>query len=90
MKARAKASFWRSYNALPEKTQKRARVAFHQWLNDPSRPSLQFKQVRSTRPPLYSARVDEAYRVLGVLQGDTLYWIWIGSHDDYERMIGGW
>jgi hypothetical protein len=25
------------------------------------------------------------YRAVGILQGDTITWIWIGSHDDFDR-----
>jgi len=24
---------------------------------------------------------------LGILEGDTMTWFWIGSHDDYERFF---
>jgi len=24
---------------------------------------------------------------LGILEGDTVTWFWIGSHDEYERFI---
>jgi hypothetical protein len=27
------------------------------------------------------------YRVLGVLANDIVIWFWIGSHDNYERLI---
>lgn len=28
------------------------------------------------------------YRALGILEGDTLTWFWVGSHDEYERFFG--
>jgi len=36
---------------------------------------------------LCSARVTRDYRVLGVLANDIVIWFWIGSHDNYERLI---
>ena len=37
--------------------------------------------------PIYSARVSDDYRVLGVLAGDTVIWYWIGNHDEYEHLL---
>jgi hypothetical protein len=36
---------------------------------------------------VYSARVGLGYRALGTLIGDAVVWTWIGSHDEYERLI---
>jgi len=36
---------------------------------------------------LCSARVTRDCRVLGVLANDIVIWFWIGSHDNYERLI---
>lgn len=52
----------------------------------PYSPGLQFKRVGKQRP-VYSVRITDAYRVLGLLEGDTIYWFWIGAHDEYERII---
>ena len=35
----------------------------------------------------YSAPVTEDYRVLGLLEGDTVIWYWIGRHEEYERLL---
>jgi hypothetical protein len=32
-------------------------------------------------------RVTLGYRAIGLLEGDTVTWFWIGSHDDYERFF---
>lgn len=37
--------------------------------------------------PVYSVRIDLDWRAVGVLQGDTMVWFWIGSHGDYERLL---
>jgi len=31
--------------------------------------------------------VTEDYRVLGLLEGDTVIWYWIGRHEEYERLL---
>jgi hypothetical protein len=37
---------------------------------------------------VWSARVSQAYRVLGYREGKLFYWFWIGSHKEYERLLG--
>jgi hypothetical protein len=36
---------------------------------------------------IYSARIGLGYRALGVRQGSTIVWFWIGSHADYDRLV---
>lgn len=38
-------------------------------------------------PPVYSVRVGIGYRALGVKDGDTITWFWIGSHADYDQIL---
>jgi hypothetical protein len=52
---------------------------------DPDHPSLHFKKVGSYR----SVRVGLAYRALGIVDEEAVIWFWIGSHDEYERLIRG-
>ena len=49
----------------------------------PRHPSLQLKTVGRFR----SARVGLAYRALAVEATDGLIWFWIGTHDEYERIV---
>ena len=51
---------------------------------DPRHPSLQLKRVGE----LWSVRVGLHYRALGIDVQGGIQWIWIGSHADYERIIG--
>jgi len=39
------------------------------------------------RHPIYSARVGLGYRVLGLWEGDTITWFWIGSHAEYDTLL---
>jgi hypothetical protein len=41
----------------------------------------------SDEDPLYSVRIGTNHRALGLLKGDTITWFWIGTHDEYERVI---
>jgi hypothetical protein len=56
------------------------------WREDPGTPGLQFKRVGRTRQ-VYSIRIGDHYRALGVLQDDVVTWFWIGTHDEYERLL---
>ena len=37
---------------------------------------------------VWSVRIGGGYRSLAVLDGDTFHWFWIGTHDEYERLLG--
>ena len=86
MRSQTSRKFWRLFGKLPADVQARARLAYAQWRKNPSHPSLRFKRV-SQQYPLYSVRIGEHHRALGLLEGDLITWWWIGSHDDYERML---
>lgn len=76
-------SFWQRYQALPDDVREVADKNFRLLKENPKHPSLQFKKVGS----LWSARVGLAYRALAVEDGEDFVWVWIGSHDDYERIL---
>jgi len=86
MKSQATPKFWKLYARLPQHLQQRARQAYQLWQVNPGHPSLRFKRV-DDEEPIYSARIGEDYRVLGLLEGDTVIWFWIGAHDEYERLL---
>ena len=74
------------YRALPEPVRQQARRAYVLFQGDPHHPSLRFRQVHPTRPIL-SARVGLHYRVVGTRQGNDIFWFWIGSHAEYDRLL---
>jgi mRNA-degrading endonuclease RelE of RelBE toxin-antitoxin system len=84
MKSATLPSFWESYEKLDETVRKRARKAYELWMENPFHPSLHFKCINSEEE-IWSVRITINYRALGVLDGDTVIWFWIGSHKDYER-----
>ena len=71
---------------LPDSVRQQASRAYVLWRADPNHPSLQFKRV-SPRQPVFSARVGLGYRVLGLWEGDTITWFWIGSHAEYDLLL---
>lgn len=76
--------FWKLYNNLPPEVRERADVAFALLKEDPSHPSLHFER----KGKGWSARISGGYRALAKARPEGLVWMWIGSHDEYERMIG--
>jgi hypothetical protein len=86
MNSRTTRKFWRAFKSLPADTQERARKAYLFWRADPAHPSLHFKRV-DAGDPIYSIRISIDYRALGLLEGDTVTWFWIGHHDEYERLL---
>ncbi|MEP7363121.1 MAG: hypothetical protein ABI972_07695 [Acidobacteriota bacterium] len=38
---------------------------------------------------LHTARVGEHHRVLGMVESDTITWIWIGTHATYDQLTRG-
>ncbi len=76
--------FWQSCRQLPRDVRKQASAAYRVWHQDAFHPSLHFKKVASD---LWSVRVARSHRALGRFDGDTLVWIWIGGHDDYDLLI---
>ena len=74
------------FASLPEAIQVRARRAYALWRQNPSHPGLHFKRVHG-REPIYSVRIGLGWRALGLFEGDTITWFWIGSHAEYDRML---
>jgi len=46
---------------------------------------LRFKKVGE----LWSVRIGKGYRALAIKEGDTYFWFWIGTHEDYDQMLSG-
>lgn len=86
MNSRTTRRFRELFSALPAHVQRQAREAYRLFQRDPAHPGLHFKQVHAD-PPLYSARVGISYRAVGVRDGDTIVWYWIGSHAAYDQRL---
>ncbi|MEM7537559.1 MAG: hypothetical protein AAF639_35645 [Chloroflexota bacterium] len=80
---RTSSHFWKQFDKLPKPIQQLARKNFDLLKQDPTHPSLHFKKVGT----LWSARVGLSHRVLAIKKGADYLWIWIGPHDEYERLI---
>jgi hypothetical protein len=82
--SKARRSFWECFALLPPLVQQTAREKFQLWRRDPFSPSLHFKELKSG---VWSVRVNQQYRALGLREGDTIVWFWIGPHSEYDKLI---
>ena len=47
-------------------------------------PSLHFKRLGE----VWSVRVGAHYRALGTEVQDAILWVWIGTHGEYDKIVG--
>jgi hypothetical protein len=69
---------------LPAPIQRLADQAYERLKQDPQYPSLHLKKVGR----YWSARVGINHRALAVEATDGLVWFWIGTHAEYDRLVG--
>lgn len=86
MKSQTTERFRALFAAAPGAVRAKIKLAYELWTENPYHPSLRFKKVHATLP-IYSARVDLNWRVVGVVKDDAVVWFWVGSHNDYERLL---
>lgn len=71
---------------LPNDVQKQARKANRLFEEDPYYPSLHFKCINKEKS-WYSVRINKNCRAVGIKEGDTVLWFFIGTHADYDRIL---
>jgi hypothetical protein len=76
--------FWDCYDALPESIRNLADKNFELLKENSGHPGLHFKRVGK----YWSACVGRNYRTLAVEVDDGLLWFWIGTHADYDQLLG--
>ncbi len=84
LKHLASPQFWTRLRALPNPVQQLAVKSFVLLKKAPRHPSLHFKQIGR----FWSVRIGLSYRALGVNLPDGVLWFWIGSHADYDNLVG--
>ncbi len=78
--------FIRYFQKLPNRIKRKAKKNYKLWKQNPYHPSLEFKEVHSSKP-IYSVRIGTGWRALGMREENTIVWFWIGSHNDYEKLL---
>ena len=86
MESKTNAKFRALLSGAPLPVQIRAKAAYTLWSENPEHPSLRFKKVHASLP-IYSVRINLNWRAVGTVQGNTMIWLWIGSHHDYEKLL---
>jgi hypothetical protein len=79
--------FWDLFQALPSEVQDLAVKNYHLGRENPHHPSLRFRRLQGSQKR-FSIRVGDHYRALGNLTDDEMIWVWIGTHSDYDRLLG--
>jgi len=83
VRSHALGRFWKYYYALPEFVRQQADEQFQLFVANPNHSSLRLKQVG----PYWAVRVGRGYRALARRRDKDFFWFWIGSHDEYDRLI---
>ena len=81
----ATSKFWKCYENLPPKIQRTADKSYKLLKVNPSHPSLHLKKIGNE---YWSVRVGLNYRALGIEVKNGISWFWIGTHAQYDRLIG--
>lgn len=84
MKHYTSSDFWQCYEKLPIDIKELADKNYQLLKENPRHPSLQLKRIEE----LWSVRIGLRYRALGIDALDGIQWIWIGSHAEYDQIIG--
>jgi hypothetical protein len=79
----ASPQFWALHEALPSDIRELADKNYKLLKSDPRHPSLHFKKIGD----LWSVRIGLHYRALGMPVQDGIYWFWIGTHADYDKIV---
>lgn len=87
MISKATRRFWKRYAELPEPVQRLAIKNYRLWRGNSRHPSLDFKKLGG-RGERFSVRVGDHYRALGHQIENGIERVWIGTHEEYNKLIG--
>jgi hypothetical protein len=78
--------FWDLLHSLPPNIQDLAHKNYDLWRENPAHPSLHFRRLKGSEDR-YMIRVGDHYRALGLLSPDTVIWVRIGTHEEYNELL---
>jgi hypothetical protein len=87
IQSRITREFRDAFAALPNDVRRQAQRTYELFRADPRHPSLRFKKV-DDQSNVYSVRIGLGYRALGIMDGSSVVWFWIGSHAECDRLLG--
>jgi hypothetical protein len=76
-------SFRKLYVDLPNGVQKLADEKYSLFQQDPFHPSLEFQ----AKGKVWRVVIGRSYQDIARRFGNDLYWVWIGSHEDYNHVL---
>jgi hypothetical protein len=82
-------SFRKLFEDLPQRVKETAKKNYGLWKENPFHPSLEFKEVKP-KEKIWSVRVGIGWRALGVMKSEEekIVWFWMGSHAEYDKILG--
>jgi mRNA-degrading endonuclease RelE of RelBE toxin-antitoxin system len=86
VKSKLTKQFRKQFARLPRDIQDQAKADYRLFKEDPHYPSLHFKCIDS-QESLWSVRIGLHYRAVGVWEGDTIIWYFIGTHEEYNHLL---
>ena len=86
MKSKLTKQFRKRFKRLPREIQDQTRAAYRLFKENPYYLGLHFECI-DRQEPLWSVRIGLHYRAVGVREGDTIIWYFIGSHADYDHLL---
>ena len=84
MRHRASPRLWPLCETLTDQAKQRANKTYALLRTNRGHPSRHLKRIGK----LWSARIDDNFCAVGLSdEPDGIYWIWIGAHADYDKLI---
>jgi hypothetical protein len=84
--SKVRPSFWRAYERLSPSAKARARLAYQLFAENPDHSALRFKKLQGGGE-IWSVRISEQYRAVGVRSGNVIEWIWVGTHNEFDNLF---
>jgi hypothetical protein len=72
---------------LPEPIRRLAVKNCRLWCGNPRHPTLDFKKLGGSAER-FSIRIGDHYHALGHKVGGTVLWVWIGTQEEYNKLVG--
>ncbi|GAC1391190.1 MAG: hypothetical protein NVSMB38_10950 [Ktedonobacteraceae bacterium] len=86
MKNRRTKGFHKRFDHLPLNVQKQAKATYKLFEVNPYYPSLHFECINH-EASLWSVRIGIHYRAVGAWIDDTIWWDFIGTHEEYNHLL---
>ncbi len=86
MRSVATRRFWTLFRELPGEVQDLAVKNYQLWRENARHPALRFRRLQGSEDR-YSIRIGDHYRAIAWQNGDTVVWVWIGTHAEYDRLV---